>query len=71
MMVYVHDVDAHYRHALAQGADITMAIEDAFYGERRYEATDPEGHRWHFGERFGDVRARGGSVPDSPSEDCA
>ena len=72
MMVYVHDIDAHYAHAVSEGADITMAVEDAFYGERRYEATDLEGHRWHFGERFGDIRARGGSVPDSPpSEHCA
>ena len=39
--------------------------EDAFYGERRYEATDPEGHRWHFGERFDDIRARGGRLPET------
>ena len=64
MMVFVPDVDAHYEHAVAEGADITMEIEDAFYGERRYEATDPEGHRWHFAERFEDIKARGGTVPD-------
>ena len=67
MMVYVHDVDAHYAHAVAEGADITMEIEDAFYGERRYEATDLEGHRWHFAERFADIKARGGVVPDNPT----
>jgi uncharacterized glyoxalase superfamily protein PhnB len=66
MMVYVHDIDAHYAHAVSQGADVTMALNDAFYGERRYEATDLEGHRWHFGERFADIRARGGTVPDEP-----
>jgi uncharacterized glyoxalase superfamily protein PhnB len=66
MMVYVHDIDAHYAHAVAEGADITMEIEDAFYGERRYEATDLEGHRWHFGERYADIKTRGGSVPDDP-----
>ena len=60
--VYVHDIDAHYAHAVAEGADITMEIDDAFYGERRYEATDPEGHRWHFAERFDSIRARGGQV---------
>jgi PhnB protein len=70
MMVYVHDIDAHYAHAVAEGATITMAVEDAFYGERRYEATDLEGHRWHFGERFDDIKSRGGSVPDSVSEHC-
>jgi PhnB protein len=66
MMVYVRDVDAHFAHAVAEGADITMQLQDAFYGERRYEATDLEGHRWHFGERHADIKARGGTVPDEP-----
>ncbi len=61
--VYVHDIDAHYAHAQAQGADITMELDDAFFGERRDEATDLEGHRGHFGERFEDIRARGGREP--------
>jgi uncharacterized glyoxalase superfamily protein PhnB len=64
MNVYVHDVDAHYAHAVREGATITMALDDAFFGERRYEATDLEGHRWHFGERFDDIRARGGRPPE-------
>ena len=67
MMVYVLDIDAHYEHAVAAGAEITMSIQDAFYGERRYEATDLEGHRWHFGERFADITARGGTVPTDPA----
>ena len=64
MNVYVRDVDRHYDHAVAEGATITMALDDAFYGERRYEATDLEGHRWHFAERFADIRARGGRRPE-------
>ena len=64
MMVDVDNIEDHYRHAQEQGADITMELDDAYYGERRYEATDPEGHRWHFGERFDKIRARGGDVPD-------
>ena len=63
MMVNVHDVEAHYAHAVAEGATITMELQDAFYGERRYEATDLEGHRWHFAESFDAIRARGGDVP--------
>ena len=62
--VYVHDIDAHYAHAQAEGADITMDLDDAFYGERRYEATDLEGHRWHFAERFAEILARGGRQPE-------
>ncbi|MEY2404023.1 MAG: hypothetical protein QOD38_1574 [Acidimicrobiaceae bacterium] len=68
MHVYVHDIDAHHAHAVAEGANITMEIDDAFFGERRYEATDPEGHRWHFGERFDDIKARGGRPPEP--RDC-
>ena len=64
MHVYVHDIDAHYAHAVAEGADVTMELQDAFYGERRYEASDPDGHRWLFGERFDDIRARGGREPE-------
>jgi PhnB protein len=72
LMVYVENVDAHYAHAVAEGADITMPVQDAFYGERRYEATDLEGHRWHFAERFDDIRARGGEVGDvADPEDCS
>jgi uncharacterized glyoxalase superfamily protein PhnB len=73
LMVYVHDIDAHYAHAVAEGATVTMEVQDAFYGERRYEATDLEGHRWHFGERFADIVARGGTVsehPDGGRPDC-
>jgi uncharacterized glyoxalase superfamily protein PhnB len=66
--VYVHDIDAHYARAVAEGAEITMELADAFYGERRYEATDPEGHRWHFGERFADIVARGGRPPQVDEE---
>lgn len=56
--VAVHDIDAHYQHAVAEGADITMPIEDAFYGFRRYEADDLEGHHWHFHESLEAIRAR-------------
>ena len=62
--VRVQNIDEHYERAVAQGANITMPLEDAFYGSRRYEATDLEGHRWHFDEPHADIRARGGRVPD-------
>jgi RNA polymerase sigma-70 factor (ECF subfamily) len=58
--VSVDDVDAHYAKAQAAGATITMEINDAFYGERRYEALDCEGNKWHFGESLDHVKARRG-----------
>ena len=54
---YVHDIDAHYRRAEAEGARIVTPLEDMFWGDRRYEALDLEGHRWHFAERMSGIRA--------------
>ena len=56
--VYVHDIDGHYRRAETEGAEIVMPLEDMFWGDRRYEALDLEGHRWHFAERVSEIRDR-------------
>jgi uncharacterized glyoxalase superfamily protein PhnB len=61
--VFVDDVDAHYERAVREGARIVMEINDAFYGYRRYEALDVEGHRWHFAEPLAHVRERRGEPP--------
>jgi uncharacterized glyoxalase superfamily protein PhnB len=58
IMVAVNDIDSHYEHVRAAGATITMEIEDAFYGYRRYEADDLEGHHWHFHEPLEAIQAR-------------
>ena len=62
--VYVEDVDAHHARAVAAGARIVMGLEDMFWGDRRYEALDHEGHRWHFGERLADIRRRAGRAAE-------
>jgi uncharacterized glyoxalase superfamily protein PhnB len=66
--VYVDDVDAHYRRAVAEGARIVLPIEDMFWGDRRYEALDEEGHRWHFGTRLSDVRRRANGAATHPTD---
>jgi PhnB protein len=53
--VYVDDVDAHYEHAKAAGAEIVREPEDQFYGDRSYGATDPEGHEWYFATHVREV----------------
>ena len=63
--VVVSAIDAHYAHAVSEGATVTMPIEDAFYGFRRYEADDLEGHHWHFHESLADIRAREGQPGDA------
>ncbi len=45
----IDDVDAHYVHAKANGAEIVNEIADASYGGRGYSARDCEGRLWSFG----------------------
>jgi hypothetical protein len=61
--VYVHDIDAHYRRAESEGAQIVMPLEEMFWGDRRYEALDLERHRWHFAERVTRGPDRRGELP--------
>ncbi|MEM8746547.1 MAG: VOC family protein [Actinomycetota bacterium] len=48
MAIMVGDVDAHHRHAVAEGATIRYAPVDQPYGYREYSAIDPAGHLWSF-----------------------
>jgi uncharacterized glyoxalase superfamily protein PhnB len=46
--VYVEDVDDHFERAEAAGAEIVIEPTDQEYGDRRYDAKDPERHFWSF-----------------------
>lgn len=46
--IYVDDVDAHFAQAHQHGAVIVQEPTDEPYGDRRYDALDPEGHVWSF-----------------------
>jgi PhnB protein len=50
VLVYVDDLDRHFRRAKAAGATILSEIEQGPPG-RRYRAEDLEGHRWFFFEK--------------------
>jgi PhnB protein len=64
--VYVDDVDDHFRRATEAGALIHQEPQDQPYGDRRYDAEDPEGHHWSFAQRVRDVSPGewGASVAD-------
>lgn len=53
--VYVEDVDAHFEKAREAGAEIVSEPKDQEYGDRRYDAKDPEGHLWSFAQRMREV----------------
>ena len=55
LFVYVDDVEKHCQRARAAGATIATEPMSADYGgdyweDRLYEAVDPEGHYWWFGQ---------------------
>jgi PhnB protein len=45
--LYVDDVDATFKAALAAGAREVMPVKDEFYGLRVGVFYDPFGHKWH------------------------
>jgi PhnB protein len=49
VLVYVNDLDRHFKRAKAAGAMMLSEIEEGPPG-RRYRAEDFEGHRWFFCE---------------------
>ena len=53
LYIYIDDLDAHCERARAAGAEIFEEPGDQPYGDRRYGARDPEGHRWYFASRLG------------------
>ncbi|HEY7135287.1 MAG TPA: VOC family protein [Acidimicrobiia bacterium] len=47
LSVYVENVDATFRDAIAAGAKELQPVEDKFYGDRAGQFEDPWGHRWN------------------------
>jgi PhnB protein len=50
VLVYVEDVDAHFKRSREAGATILSEVETGGPG-KRYRAEDLEGHRWMFMQR--------------------
>ena len=48
VIIYVSDVDAFYRKALAHGIQPQFAPRDAPWNERYFHLTDPDGHELSF-----------------------
>lgn len=55
LMLYVKDVDATVKAALAAGARLVRPVEDKFYGDRSGTIEDPFGHQWHVSTHIEDV----------------
>jgi PhnB protein len=55
LLLYVEDVDAAFRQAVAAGGKETMPVQDQFDGDRRGTLTDPFGHIWLLATRKEEV----------------
>ena len=56
LYVYVDDVDGALQpRARAAGATIVLELDDRPWGDRTYQAADPEGHPWIFAQHVRDV----------------
>jgi PhnB protein len=53
--LYVEDVDATVRQAIAAGAKELRPVKDQFYGDRLGSVEDPFGHVWHVSTHKEDV----------------
>ncbi len=53
--LYVPDVDAAFKKAIAAGGKETMPVADMFWGDRYGTFTDPFGHTWGIATRKEDL----------------
>jgi PhnB protein len=44
--LYLENVDEAFRVAVAAGAEVRMAVQDMFWGDRMGTVQDPFGHNW-------------------------
>jgi PhnB protein len=55
LLVYVPDVDATVKTAIAAGAKVVRPVENQFYGDRMGAIEDPFGHQWSVATHVEDV----------------
>ncbi len=48
-------IDADWDRALAAGAQITMPLENQFWGDRYGQLKDPFGHQWSLGQPISEL----------------
>jgi uncharacterized glyoxalase superfamily protein PhnB len=56
LYVYVQDVDAAFKQAVAAGGKVAMPVADQFWGDRAGSITDPFGYSWLIATHTQDLR---------------
>lgn len=57
LAIHTDDVDALWRRAVEAGAEVSLPLQDMFWGDRHGEIFDPFGHRWALAQHVRDVPA--------------
>jgi PhnB protein len=55
LFLYVPDVDSFFHRAVSAGAQVTMPLQDMFWGDRYGKVTDAFGHHWGLATHVEDV----------------
>ena len=55
ILLYLENVDAQFKQAVAAGAKVLRPVENQFYGDRSGTVVDPFGHRWTLATHLEDV----------------
>ena len=55
IFIYVPDVDATFKQAIASGASEVMPVGDQFWGDRYGKVRDPFGHQWDIATHVEDL----------------
>lgn len=55
ILIYVKNVDATVKKAVAAGAKLVRPVADQFYGDRTGGIADPFGHSWYVASHIEDV----------------
>ena len=55
IFLYLENVDAAFKGAVAGGAKVDMPLENQFWGDRYGKITDPFGHSWGLAQHVEDV----------------
>lgn len=72
LTIFIEDVENHYAHTRAAGANIVEELHETVYGEFQYGVRDLEGHLWLFSRHARNVDpAKWGATVVNPIENQA
>ena len=55
LTIFIEDLERHFEHSKAVGANIVEDLHETEYGELQYAVQDIEGHHWLFSRHARDV----------------